>query len=196
MHGKIAHQPSQNDEFTALLKQCVHCGLCLEACPTYMIFRTEMDSPRGRISLMRALDEGVLGQDALQGSFKEHLTLCLSCLACETACPSTVQYGKLIEITNKIIEEASPPSMISRWIQWVGFEYLMPHLRRLKLLAKAVWAYQASGIQKIVRRFNLLPGLLGTWENILPQVSLDHIDNQKIFPPHGTKHGKGAWERL
>ena len=80
------------------VKQCVHCGLCLEACPTYALFRTEMDSPRGRITLMRALDDGLFELDGLNGSFKEHLTLCLSCLACESACPSGVQYGKLIEI--------------------------------------------------------------------------------------------------
>jgi glycolate oxidase iron-sulfur subunit len=77
-----------------LLLDCVHCGLCLEACPTYVITRAEMDSPRGRIYLMKALTEGTLELDS---DAVRHLDLCLECRGCETACPSGVHYGKLIE---------------------------------------------------------------------------------------------------
>ena len=77
-----------------LLFDCVHCGLCLEACPTYALTRAEMDSPRGRIYLMKSLAEGRLELDS---DAVRHLDLCLGCRGCETACPSGVHYGKLIE---------------------------------------------------------------------------------------------------
>src|SRR5437868_10405444 len=77
-----------------LFLDCVHCGLCTSACPTYLELGTEMDSPRGRIYLMRAVTDGRLG---LTDEVRGHLDLCLDCRACESACPSGVQYGKLIE---------------------------------------------------------------------------------------------------
>src|ERR1700674_3718395 len=84
-----------------LLFDCVHCGLCLEACPTYALTRAEMDSPRGRIYLMKALAEGRLELDA---AAVRHLELCLECRGCETACPSGVRYGRLIEKARVYVE--------------------------------------------------------------------------------------------
>ena len=81
---------------------CVHCGLCLSACPTYVELGTEMDSPRGRIYLMRELEQGTL---ALTPDVVRHLDLCLGCRACETACPSGVRYGDLIESARSFVEE-------------------------------------------------------------------------------------------
>src|SRR6516165_10642786 len=78
-----------------LFLDCVHCGLCTSACPTYVELGTEMDSPRGRIYLMRAVTDGRL--DLHDPAVRRHLDLCLDCRACESACPSGVQYGKLIE---------------------------------------------------------------------------------------------------
>ena len=85
-----------------LLFDCVHCGLCLEACPTYAVTRAEMDSPRGRIYLMKALAEGRL---QLEDDAARHLDLCLGCRGCETACPSGVHYGQLIERARAFVEE-------------------------------------------------------------------------------------------
>src|SRR5438552_2178947 len=81
---------------------CVHCGLCLSACPTYVELGTEMDSPRGRIYLMKGLEEGSL---PLTADVVRHLDLCLGCRACETACPSGVQYGELIESARSYVEQ-------------------------------------------------------------------------------------------
>jgi glycolate oxidase iron-sulfur subunit len=81
-------------DFRRKLDQCIHCGLCLSACPTYAVNQLEMDSPRGRIALMRGAADGRIG---LEGAFQEHIDLCLGCRACETACPSGVQYGQLLE---------------------------------------------------------------------------------------------------
>jgi glycolate oxidase iron-sulfur subunit len=81
-------------DFRRKLDQCIHCGLCLPACPTYAVNQLEMDSPRGRIALMRGAADGRIG---LEGAFQEHIDLCLGCRACETACPSGVQYGLLLE---------------------------------------------------------------------------------------------------
>src|SRR5882762_9124788 len=89
---------------------CVHCGLCLSFCPTYVELGTEMDSPRGRIATMRSLYEERFGLDA---EVRRHLDLCLGCRACETACPSGVEYGRLIEEARPWVERARPPA--ARW---------------------------------------------------------------------------------
>ena len=91
------HAPS-----TALMDQCVHCGFCLPTCPTYLLWGEEMDSPRGRIYLMRA---GADGRAAMDASYVKHFDACLGCLACMTACPSGVQYAPLIEATRAQIED-------------------------------------------------------------------------------------------
>ena len=113
--------------------QCIHCGLCLQACPTYGVFHTEMDSPRGRIALINAAADGRIGLD---GPFQEHIELCLGCRACETACPSGVQYGMLYEAAREAIEESRTPSRFERTARWLGLRQLMPHKGRLRLLAR------------------------------------------------------------
>ena len=103
-----------------LFLDCVHCGLCTSACPTYVELGTEMDSPRGRIYLMRAVTDGRLD---LTEEVRHHLDLCLDCRACESACPSGVQYHKLVEPFRIALERASPappPSWIHRFaLAWV-----------------------------------------------------------------------------
>src|SRR5690349_23796174 len=101
-HPLTPAQPVRDVVDYELLFDCVHCGLCLESCPTYVITRAEMDSPRGRIYLMKALSEGhlELDRDAVR-----HLDLCLECRGCETACPSGVRYGRLIERARSYVEQ-------------------------------------------------------------------------------------------
>src|SRR4051812_23798263 len=95
----------------ALVDDCVHCGFCLPACPTYNLWHEEMDSPRGRIYLMKLANEGAT---ALTPAFVEHMDRCLGCMACTTACPSGVQYGKLIEATRAQVERNAPRSAWDR----------------------------------------------------------------------------------
>ncbi|MFC2054441.1 (Fe-S)-binding protein, partial [Chloroflexota bacterium] len=84
-------------EYRIKLSQCIHCGLCLPACPTYNALGTEMDTPRGRIALMRAASDGRIEPVDFKDSLTQHINLCLACRSCETACPSDVNYGNIIE---------------------------------------------------------------------------------------------------
>src|SRR6516164_1909908 len=97
-----------------LFLDCVHCGLCTSACPTYVELGTEMDSPRGRIYLMRAVTDGRVD---LNADVRRHLDLCLDCRGCESACPSGVQYGKLVEPFRVYMSQAQPPATSLSWLQ-------------------------------------------------------------------------------
>jgi glycolate oxidase iron-sulfur subunit len=94
----------------ALLKSCVHCGFCLPACPTYRVTGNELDSPRGRIYLIKQLVEGAAATEAT----RDHLDRCLTCRSCETACPSGVQYGRLVDIGRELIETRAPRATVER----------------------------------------------------------------------------------
>ncbi len=95
-----------------LIRACVHCGLCLSFCPTYKLLGSELDSPRGRIYQMRLLHDGKIRVD--DENFQLHIDRCLNCRACETACPSGVQYGQLLEAARAVIPPKSKPSACSR----------------------------------------------------------------------------------
>src|SRR5437867_10299165 len=124
--------------------RCVHCGLCLASCPTFSELGTEMDSPRGRILLIKSLAEGRI---ALTDSTVRHLDLCLGCRACETVCPAGVPYGQLIETARAEIERQRPGGLLRRLFRWVNFGLLLPHPRALALAAGALGVYQRSGLR-------------------------------------------------
>ena len=150
------------------VNQCVHCGLCLAYCPTFAELGTEMDSPRGRIFLVKSLAEGRIG---LSDPTVEHLSLCLDCRACETVCPAGVPYGQLIEAAKAEIERQRPGSVGRRVFRWLNFGLLLGHPRVLAAAAAGLRLYQASGLQALVRRtrlVRLLPGTLSAWEALLP----------------------------
>src|SRR5262249_36767788 len=146
------------------VNRCVHCGLCLAYCPTFSLLGTEMDSPRGRIFLIRSLAEGRI---ALTDSTVKHLDLCLGCRACETVCPAGVPYGELIEAARAEIERQRPGSPLRRFFRRFNFAFLLARPRALALAAAGLRFYQTSGLRKLARAsglLELLPGPLASWE--------------------------------
>src|SRR6202790_383251 len=108
---------------TADLDRCVHCGLCLNACPTYRELHVEMDSPRGRIYQMAQVSSGAA---VISPSYIEHIDLCLACRGCETACPSGVKYGRLVEAARAEIEAHIRRPWPARWLRALVFHRLLP----------------------------------------------------------------------
>ena len=155
----------------ALVADCVHCGFCLPTCPTYLLWGRETDSPRGRIVLIKG---GIDGETPVTERFARHFDTCLGCMACVTACPSGVQYDKLLEATRPQIERQTTRSWADRLFRRLVFS-LFPYPGRLRLGIGKLWAYQQSGLQRLVRAsglLNLLPARLRAMEALLPPVSL------------------------
>jgi len=135
------------------LDRCVHCGLCLNACPTYRELGVEMDSPRGRIYQMTQVATGAM---PIGDSYVEHIDCCLACRGCETACPSGVQYGRLVEAARAQIESTRQRRLPSRIIRGFVFDYLLPSRNLIAVAGALLWLYQASGLQRLVRGSGLL----------------------------------------
>ena len=131
---------------------CVHCGFCLPTCPTYVSWGEEMDSPRGRIDLFRALSDGRVTLDA---SVAQHFDACLGCMACMTACPSGVRYDLVIERARALVEEGSPRPLLERLHRGLVFA-LFPHPRRLRAVAFLLFIFRVTGLQWLFRRMGLL----------------------------------------
>jgi len=145
------------------LYQCVHCGLCLDACPTYRALHIESESPRGRIHLVRAAAEGRID---LNERFAGHLNLCLMCRACETACPSGVKYGR---IAGAARAELGPPgSPLARAAANFAFTSVLPFPARLRAVARLLRFYQRSGLDRVAQK--LLPGKMREMSKMLPAV--------------------------
>src|SRR2546427_11970604 len=140
--GAVPDAPQQAD-----LDKCVHCGLCLNACPTYRELHLEMDSPRGRIYQMVQVSNGA----PITDSYVEHIELCLACRACETACPSGVEYGRLVEAARAEIETRSSRPLGVRLLRWFVFGHLLQSPFLLKSAGALLYLYEASGLQTVVR---------------------------------------------
>jgi glycolate dehydrogenase iron-sulfur subunit len=157
-----------------LIDDCVHCGFCLPHCPTYVSWGEEMDSPRGRIVLMKGLAEGTLDySDTVVG----HFDRCLGCMACVTACPSGVKYDVLIEDTRAKIEEHHRRTVADKLHRKMIFT-LFPYPRRLKALLVVLFLYSRSGLQWLVRKsgvLGLLPSRLAQLDALMPAVSAHHL---------------------
>ena len=168
----------------ALLGDCVHCGFCLPSCPTYVLWGEEMDSPRGRIDLMKQGLEG----EPLDSSMVRHLDQCLGCMACVTACPSGVQYDKLIESTRAQLERRVERPRSERLLRSAVYA-LFPYPRRLRALRGPLRAYQASGLGKVLARSGLLARLpegLQAMEALAPR--LGPVERLPIrTPAQGTR---------
>ena len=155
-------KPQQAD-----LDRCVHCGLCLNACPTYRELRVEMDSPRGRIYQMAQVASG---EAEIGPSYIEHIELCLACRGCETACPSGVEYGRLVEAARAEIETKIRRPWRERFIRHMVFRKLLPSRFNLGLAGAVLYLYQASGLKKLVRTLGFLPRRLGEMESLAPEI--------------------------
>jgi glycolate oxidase iron-sulfur subunit len=159
------HHPPQPE----LIKDCVHCGFCLPSCPTYVLWGEEMDSPRGRIHLMKAGSEG----EPLSESMVGHFDACLGCMACVTACPSGVQYGTLITETRAQVERRYERSRRERLLRAAIFQ-LFPYPRRLRALRGPLALYQRSGLDRLLHRTGLLdrlPLALRMMESLAPKLT-------------------------
>ena len=173
--GPLQHHTHTYD----LLRKCIHCGFCLPTCPTYAVLGTEMDSPRGRIYQMQAVAEGRL---PITTDFVEHMYCCLGCRACETACPSGVQFGTLIEAAREQIQldtaersnnntSSAPPTreqrvavpnsqqattFAKRVLRRFFFDVMLPSRLITSLTFAVLKIYQRSGLQTFVRKTGLL----------------------------------------
>jgi glycolate oxidase iron-sulfur subunit len=175
-------------ETLAGIRSCVHCGICLPQCPTYRVLGQEMDSPRGRVYLMRAVAEKRL--DVTDG-FRRHLDLCLGCRACETACPAGVPFGSLLETARAQIERRGRPWR-DRLLASLIFA-VFPYPARLRALMAASRVYRASGLQTLVRRTRILAAFprLGAMERLLPDVPAAEA-LPELVPARGRSRGRVA----
>lgn len=167
-----AHHPPEKKH----IDECVHCGFCLPACPTYVLWGDEMDSPRGRIYMIRKAAEGEAPVDE---RFRQHMDNCLGCMACMTACPSGVHYNKLIEPTRSQIERHVSRSFAESIFRKLIFA-TFPHPARLRFLAVPLFVYQRSGLRRLLRAsgaLKLLPMHLQAMEALLPDASAHLFDD-------------------
>ena len=180
--NQIAFGPQQVD-----LDRCVHCGLCLNACPTYRELGLEMDSPRGRIYQMVQ----VAGGAPITKSYQEHIGLCLACRGCETACPSGVEYGRLVEAARAEIEARVRRGFFSRLVRGFVFHKLLPSRGALTVAGTLLYLYEACGLKALVRGlsfFKLLGGL-GNLARLAPSAEPPFFFSQigRTFPPQDKK---------
>jgi glycolate oxidase iron-sulfur subunit len=180
------HHPPEKD----LIDDCVHCGFCLPTCPTYVLFGEEMDTPRGRIYLMNK----ALTEEPMNDNNVRHWDLCLGCMACVTACPSGVQYDKLIEATRAQVERRYQRSPQDKAFREMIFQ-LFPYPERLRLVAAPLKLYQRFGVGDMLRKvgvMNVLPKRMRAMEALMPMLTKEQ-DVPEVTPPVGEKRRRVAF---
>ena len=188
------HQPTPGaipvyEDYT----RCVRCGLCLNHCPTYRLWQLEADSPRGRIRQMILVNESQL---PLSSGFVDHIDKCLDCRSCETACPSGVEYGKLVEQARARIETEFQRPWFARVTRKFVFKQLLPFPARIVTAAKLLRLYQRSGLQTIARATGVLKLLgLAERERLLPWIDDEFFFGElgKTFPAIGERRARVAF---
>ena len=173
------------------LRACVHCGICLPQCPTYRVLGEEMDSPRGRVYLMRAAAEG---RAELTPGLARHLDLCLGCRACETACPSGVPFGQLLEATRAQLDRKRVRARESAHATLEWALSIFPHPDRLGALLWPLRLYQASGLRTLVRASGILAPFkrLQAMDALLPRVLPGASSLPELIPARGRARGRAA----
>lgn len=169
------------------LTNCMRCGFCQPACPTFQETGYEAASPRGRIALMKAVTDGLMEPDA---SFRQQMDLCLGCRACEPVCPADVKYGQLLEQTRAVLEEE--PEHHRWWVRIarrVTFTHLFPYPKRMRLMGGALKLYQRSGLRGLAQAsvMKMFPEPLRQMESILPPAASKGVVEQlgTFYPAKG-----------
>jgi glycolate oxidase iron-sulfur subunit len=173
--------------------RCVHCGLCLNHCPTYRLWHQEADSPRGRIRQMQLVDERRL---ELGDGFVTHIDRCLDCRACETACPSGVEYGKLVEAARAQIEQRYTRPLASRVARDFVYRRLLPYPQRIARAARLLRIYQRSGLAALARGTGILKLLgLEDRERLLPKIDREFFFAElgRAFAAQGVQRARVAF---
>jgi glycolate oxidase iron-sulfur subunit len=174
-----------------LFLDCVHCGLCTSACPTYVELGDENDSPRGRIYLMRGLTDGRI---ELNDQVKRHLDLCLDCRACESACPSGVQYGKLIEPFRLHLAKTGQSEPALSWFKRLLLFGMTPYAGRMRWALKPAKLLQWSGLDWLLGKvgfFKILPRSLRELHDMVPPLH-KHYKLPEVLPAEGTRRARIA----
>ena len=175
-----------------LYSQCIHCGLCLNHCPTYRLLGTEMDSPRGRIYQVLLADEGRL---PIADSFVTHLDRCLGCRACETACPSGVHYGRILERARTEIEQNYRRPLLARLLRRHFYTRVLSENGKLARMARLLRWYQRSGLEKLVRATGILKLVgLADVEKLAPRIDDNFFFSEfgMMFPAIGERRARVA----
>lgn len=176
-----------------IIDDCVHCGFCLAACPTYLETGNELDSPRGRIYLMNSASKGEI---PLEGSLVKHLDTCLGCLACEPACPSGVKYGSLIEAGRSQIDRRYERSAFDKFYRSMIFT-LFPYNQRMKLMLPIFYVYQKLGLRSLVQSSGIIGMIskkLEKMEEMLPDVESPTFPRElsELIPAKGKQRYRVA----
>ncbi len=173
------------------LDRCVHCGLCLNACPTYRELHVEMDSPRGRIYQMVQVSAGA----PVSQSYIEHIELCLACRGCESACPSGVQYGRLVEAARADIENRVRRPWLVRRLRSLVFRRLLPSRMNLEIVGALLFFFQASGLKRLVAMLGFLPERLREVEGLAPEIETPFFFGYygKTLPAEGAQRYRVAF---
>ena len=189
IHGFSNVDKPQYEDYS----RCVHCGLCLNHCPTYRLWHQEADSPRGRIRQMQLVDQGKM---ELGESFVTHIDRCLDCRACETACPSGVEYGNLVEMARAQIAQNYKRPLASRMARDIVYRRLLPFPGRIATAARFLKFYQRSGLAALARATGILRMLgLQDREQLLPKIDSEFFFGQlgKTFPAQGPRRARVAF---
>lgn len=192
----MAQQTRQESNFkfpdppdVAEILKCTHCGLCLNQCPTYRVLGWEMDSPRGRIRLMRGVTEGLF---EMTPTFAEHMDVCLACRACQTACPANLNFGQMVEAARAQAVSSLPPKPSSRFLRWLVLGQFFPYPARLNSIAALLRFYQRSGLQALARALHLVPTRLREMESLLPRMPDKAFVVGRVVPPFSSSKREGA----